>query len=144
MNGKLSGMFDQFLKERNTIIQPIVENEIGTPFFNEEASNETSDYLAKLLRIIFNHLKVTKEMFHRKHCDMGERLGWSSKLVDQDRNNLRRALLKAEITWYVFEKAITAVMEFKILDVSIVLQHPRTGKIFRLSLTGVHEDFPQE
>lgn len=138
-------MFDQFLQERKRIELPIIENEVGTPFFTEEAPNETSDYLARLLRVIFNHIKLTKESFHRKHSDMGQRLGWSLKLTDQDRGNLRRALQRAEISWFVFEKAITAVLEYRILDLCITLQHPRTGKIIKVSLLGVQEeDHPQK
>ena len=139
MNGKLSGMFEKFLAERNISKQPIIDNEIGTPFFSDDAPTDTSDYLARLVRIIFNHVRVTKEMFHRKHTEMSDKLGYTTKLADQDRNNLRRALQRAEITWFVFEKAITSVMEFRILDLVITLQHPRTGKIIRASLTGVKE-----
>ena len=92
----------------------------GQPIFVAEDIHDTTDFLAKIVRMYFVDQNITYEYFKIMHNIYCESLCMLPESINYDRNNLKRALLKPTMTKPLFEK-IFSILGAHIIDVSVLI-----------------------
>lgn len=108
----------------------------GEPVFEGKELTETSNPIARLLRLIFLDKNITEKMLHDAHFESERATGKLLRDINTSRNNMLKALSKERMTVQQFER-ILDVLKLRILDLSYTIQDVNTGEIKTYSLSDV-------
>ena len=110
----------------------------GTPLFTVDDLRTTSHPLARLLRYYVIRNNITKEKFEAMHRKLSLQMFMSINNMNYERNNMKRSLSQAKITWDFLEKFLLVCGE-DLLDFSIVTSNHNTGEVSTTSLSDAIE-----
>lgn len=99
-----------------------------TPFYTEEDLNQTTDRLARLLRVIFIELGITKEYFeHRQRLYAQNVLGFKDdkKKIGSHKSNLIKAMKKDTMTWRTFMEIVFNVLGCILCNIRLEFIDPK-------------------
>lgn len=108
----------------------------GEPVFEVKDLIETSNPIARLLRLIFLDKNITDKMLNEAHGESERATGKLLRDINTSRNNMLKALSKERMTVQQFER-ILDVLKLRILDLSYTIQDVNTGEIKMYSLSDV-------
>jgi len=93
-----------------------------TPIFDRAAVNRVRDPMRRLFRLILYRKKITTDDFVRMHSQHAKRLGQSTKTINSDRQNYRKAVnSEGEMTFNRFQFFLTEIFRFNIIRFSITV-----------------------
>jgi hypothetical protein len=106
----------------------------GTLVFRAIDINKTLNPISRLLRMIFVHKNVTLEHLKDCHERYTEKEGKLPKEINNDRNNIKKALFKSRMTIHIFERLLM-ILGYCIEDIELTIKNIETGEksIYRLS-----------
>jgi len=99
--------------------------------FSKDDVNAVGSPLVRLLRLIFYRNKITMDQFSALCGEYGRRIGSSPSGINTDRGNLRKALLKDEITWRLFYFILLNILRLNIVEVRFVIR-TKTGDLIEV------------
>lgn len=91
--------------------------------FTPEQVHATPDTLARTLRSIFVKRGITHSMFTELHRIHTASLGASPKEVNSNRNNLKKAIYRDEVTWRTLEYIIVRILGCRISRIQIDVEN---------------------
>lgn len=99
----------------------------GTLVFRAVDINQTLNPISRLLRMIFVHKNVTLEHLKEAHEKYTEKEGKFPKEINNDRNNIKKALFKSRMTIHIFERLLL-ILGYGIEDISLTIKNMETGE----------------
>lgn len=122
-----SGNSGRLLSERAGAARAKIYTTKGTLVFRAIDINKTLNPISRLLRMIFVHKNVTLEHLKDSHEKYTAREGKLPKEINNDRNNIKKALFKSRMTVHIFERLLM-ILGYCIEDISITIKSMETGE----------------
>lgn len=117
------------------ILRSRLKQKTGEPLFTKESIFQTTNPLARILRMVCVRNNITLKELHENHTAYGALV--ENKLpcdINTERSNLKRNIILPNITISLLERFFI-IMNFKILDISFTLKDGSTGEIFEYKLS---------
>lgn len=111
----------------------------GNPIFNIKDICSTINPIARLARMFLVDNDITDDEFDQRHREYCEAQGMFPNMINTDKNNQKKAILKNRMSVTTFEK-LADILGYKIVDVSYTLQDSTTGEI-KIYKTSETEDY---
>ena len=120
-----------FQKKLSTLDKEIpikVHVKQGKSIFNIKDICSTINPIARLARMFLVDNDITDDEFDQKHREYCESQGMFPNMINTDKNNQKKAILKNRMSVTTFEK-LADILGYRILDISYTLQNSTTGEI---------------
>ena len=111
--------------------------DVGKQLFTFEDVFKTSHPLSRLMRMILASNGVTIEEFDKKHHAFAEAAGLMTNQINYNRNNIKKAISKPKVSYWMFEQVINAIFGYGLKDIHMKLVNPNTGEIEEYSLSDI-------
>ena len=100
---------------------------------------DTLNPLARFFRMMCVDDNISKEMFFDMHKAHLEQLGLTPNLINIDKHNLIKALVKPSITMDVLSKT-TEILGYRVLDMTYTVLDTHTGEVKTYSINHIPND----
>ena len=105
----------------------------GDPIFTPKDICTTINPIARLARMFIVDNDVTTDEFDQCHSEYCKAQGMFPNMINTDKNNQKKAILKNRMSVTTFEK-LTDILGFKIINLTYTLQDCKTGEIKNYSI----------
>ena len=122
-------------------IEPITKNDSddSKKLFVLDDVLETTHPLARILRMVLSDNGITSTMFEEKHREYAEQAGFLSTQIGYNRNNIKKGMSRAKVTWPMLEAVLLVILGFRLENLTLELRHPQTNEICTYSTKKILE-----